>query len=160
MAGRRPQEINSSPGDRSRSVTPAPSSPGRDNDNVARYMDLQPRHNDPSRSSVRIRRLPSYLQQEQQQQQQQDVGESSGVSTGRKRGNSDPSQKGVLTVDGKVQAMRMPAVKEEASGQPKEGELVLPVVNMDGEAFDDGASTTTAPQALTLEEYESDLVDV
>jgi hypothetical protein len=54
----------------------------------------------------------------------------------------------------------MPAVKEEVSGQPQEGQLVLPVVNMEGREFDDGASTTTAPQQLTLDEYESDLVDV
>ena len=160
MADRRPQEINPLPGDRSRSVTPALSSPGHDNtsnENVSRYMDLRPRPNDPTRSSVRIRRLPSYLQQDLQQQ---DGGESSATTTGRKGSNSDPSQKGVLTVDGKVQAMRMPAVKEEGSGQPQEGSLVLPVVNMEGREFDDGESTTTAPAQIALDEYESDLVDV
>lgn len=154
-----PAQLSSHASDRSRSVTPTPSSPqspGADY-NGSRYMDLRPRLNDPSRSSVRIRRLPSFLANAGVDGQNTEIVPESQV-TGRRRSDSGP-QRGVFTVGGHVQALRMPPVREEGQQGNQGREVVVPTVPM-GEGDEVRSNAGSAPPQLTLDEYHSDLVDV
>jgi hypothetical protein len=120
-------------------------------------MDLQPRLNDPSRSSVRIRRLPSLLANAGVDGQNAEIVPESQV-TGQRSSDARP-QRGVFSVGGHVQALRMPPVDEDGQRGHQAREVVVPTVPL-GQDDEVRSATGSAPPQLTLDEYHSDLVDV